>query len=518
MTTSANNPAPTDKDSATGIATFGYLGAIARGPAVPEADVDVLDAFDRTADAFIDGPARINAERHSLLVEYAKRGLQKGVALREIRDGAVYLNDKACRPQLSEAGVKAALQLAVKQHRGVAQPGEGVDSSAAAGFDPKASRVGDVFTVAPTAPKFIVLGYLPVACGQENAIGGAGKTTRRMCEGIHIILGRPLYGRPILQPGPVLVVTKEDGADIFKYRLHHVAAAMGLSAAEQKRVAEHFHVLDMSGEVAGRLVCADREGNLQATDLPERIYKGYRQEGMAQVSFDPWNLFGPGERFVNDAEASLMAAGALVSRELACNVCYVGHVSKAVGRQGIIDAHSGRGGAAMGDNARFVLSYVNHDLKNDKEWPAPAGSQAAAARGDLYRLHITKQSYAKRDLAPIWIERSGYAFTMHEGAPASQDDKLKADGERIKTFVKQELEKGVKYSARALYEQHDRYSISRDRARTVIARLQAGGDLIERPLPDAEKLGRRTHYLEPVFAEIEPSAPFTGSATELFNQ
>ncbi|GEM_PF-1770998 len=382
-------------------------------------------------------------------------------------------------------------------------------------FNPNDSRIGDVFTVAPPAPRFIVEGYLPVACGQENAIGGAGKTTRRMYEGIHIILGRSLYGRPILQPGPVIVVTKEDGADIFKHRLHHVARAMDLSPADQKRVAENFHVLDMTGEVAGRLVCADRQGNLCATDLAERIYLGYRQEGIAQVSFDPWNLFSPGERFVNDAEAALMAAGALVSRELACNVCYVGHVSKAVGRGGIIDAHSGRGGAAMGDNARFVISYVQHDPRTDKEWTAPATAMQAAARGDLARLHITKQSYAKRSLEPIWIERSSYKFIVHEGAPATREESLNTDAERVKLFVRQELASGTRYSARSLAEQNDQYGLSRNRARAVISRLQAKGELVERPLPTSEiRHGGSRRYLDPVFSEsaMETSAP----AGELF--
>ena len=386
-------------------------------------------------------------------------------------------------------------------------------------FDPNASRIGDVFSVAPPAPRFIVPGYLPVACGQENAIGGAGKTTRRMYEGIHIILGRELYGRPILQPGAVLAVTKEDGADIFKYRLHHVAAALNLSAADRKRVAEHFHVLDMTGEVGGRLVNVDRAGNLQATDLAERIYQGFRHEGVAVVGFDPWNLFGPGERFVNDAEASLMAAGALVSRELACNVCYVGHVSKAVGRQGIIDAHSGRGGAAMGDNARFVVSYVQHD-QQDKEWAAPAAASSAAARGDLYRLHITKQSYAKRQLEPVWIERNGYGFTVHEGAPIAPQETMRTDGERIKAFVRRELAGGARYMARGLEEQHARYSLSRDRARLVLSWLLAGGGLTEQPLPEAERRGRRTHYLEAAPADIAGSADsasaLPGSPQEIF--
>lgn len=378
-------------------------------------------------------------------------------------------------------------------------------------FDTNASRLGDVFTKAPPKPKFIVQDFYPVAPGQESAIGGAGKTTRKLWEKIHIILGRPLYGCPVLQPGPVLIVTKEDTADIFRYRMHCVAQAMDLSPADLKRIADNLHILDLTGDVDARLVAVNRD-NLYATDLAERIYRSYRAEGLAQVSFDPWNGFSPGERYVNDAEAALMVAGALISRELQCNVCYVGHVSKHVGRQKIIDAHSGRGGSAMGDNARFVLNYVEHDVREDaKAWPAPASAERAATQRNLFRLHVTKQSYAKRRSEPVWIERQGYGFTVHEGAPESPTARLEADGERLKLFVQQELERGAKHTQRTLDEQHDRYGMGRNEARKVIAHLQAAGGLVERELPAAERAGRRTHFLEPVFTpapELDGADPF----------
>src|SRR5438876_3621690 len=73
-------------------------------------------------------------------------------------------------------------------------------------FHPAESRVGDVFSKAPPTPPFIVDKLLPRAHGVENAIGGAGKTTRHIWEAVHILLGRELYGRRVWQPGPVLFV------------------------------------------------------------------------------------------------------------------------------------------------------------------------------------------------------------------------------------------------------------------------------------------------------------------------
>lgn len=367
-------------------------------------------------------------------------------------------------------------------------------------FNPAASRIGDIFSHAPDAPRFIVQGLYPVACGQENSVGGLGKTTRRIWEAIHLILGRDLYGYPVVRPGPVLFVTKEDGRDIFRHRIYHVAEALDLSQADRKLVSEHLHILDLTGEVSARLVAVDRDGNLQPTPLADQIIGGYQHEGMAQIVFDPWNGFSPGERFVNDAEAALMVAGARISRALSCNVCYVGHVSKTVGRQGIIDAHSGRGGAAMGDNARIVMSYVRHNPQDDgKVWPAPAEAEHAAAQGNLYRLHVTKQSYAKCPTEPIWIERQGYRFTVHKGAPSSPEARQAAEGERIKAFVQAELERGTRYMRRPLEEQHDRYGLGRNQARKVVGWLISAGGLVERLLPESERRGKATQFLEPVF-------------------
>jgi RecA-family ATPase len=255
-------------------------------------------------------------------------------------------------------------------------------------------------------------------------------------------------------------------------------------------------------------VNVDQAGNLCATNLAERISKGYRKEGLAQVVFDPWSGFSPGERFVNDAEASLMMAGAGLARELSCNVRFTGHVSKAVAREGIIDAHSGRGGSAMGDNARFVFSYVQHNPKEEKIWKAiPTRAEQAAARGELYRLHMTKQSYAKCLAEPIWIERHGHRFIVHEGAVHTPETVLKADAERLLAFLRQAKTQGEQYSKSTLEDQHRAYDLSRGTARTVLGRLIASGQIVERALPKAEKWGRRTHYLDLVEKHAEVSVP-----------
>jgi hypothetical protein len=370
-------------------------------------------------------------------------------------------------------------------------------------IDPNTTRIGDFYTTEPAAPKFIVSGALPVSAGTENAIGGAGKSTRHLYEAAHIILGRPLYGYPVERPGSVLLATREDNMAIVRYRMNRVCRALELSDADAARVAANFHVLDLVG-TPERLVSVDRAGNLVRTKLAERICRSFEREGIVLIDFDPINLLGPGERFVNDGEAAVLDAGHAISRDLGCAVRFTSHVSKVVGREGIVDAHSGRGGSALGDNARFVWNYLGHE-KEHKDYKPPISALDAAERGDLYRLHITKLSWAQRPRLPIWIEREGWSFKVHQGHPESSQDRLQAASERVAGFLEDEGQRGVKYSRRSIEEARERVDkgLTRDRLRDALNELERIGRLREIELPPGERQGQRKTYLAILPASLE---------------
>ncbi len=370
-------------------------------------------------------------------------------------------------------------------------------------FDPSITRLGDVYSAEPQAPNFIVYPILPQTAGNESAIGGAGKSSRHQYEAIHINLGLPLYGCPVVRPGPVLFVTREDDAAVARYRMHHIMRAMGLSDADARRVAQNYHILDLVG-TGERLITADRAGNLVRTKLAERLCRSFEREGLVHIEFDPINLFGPGEKHVNDGEAALLDVGHAISRELGCAVRFTTHVSKVVGREGIVDAHSGRGGSALGDNARFVWNYLAHE-KEHKEYRPPASALAAAERGDLYRLHISKLSWAARPKAPIWIERDGWSFKTHEGAPESNADRLQSDAERVATFLEVEAERGVRHTRKSVEDARGRIDgkPSRDRLRDLLNELERAGRLQEVDLPPEECRGAKKTYLVARPASLE---------------
>lgn len=364
-------------------------------------------------------------------------------------------------------------------------------------LDPDAAVLGDIFTSPPEPPEFVIEGIWPVNVGVEAAAGGLGKTTRHQFEHIHLINGMGLYGRRNNSPGAVVVFTKEDQRTDFSFRYYHQARALDLTAQQRRALAENVFIEDLSG-AEDRLVMADAGGNLALTGLAENIIETYRGRGVRLVEFDPMNLFGPGERFVNDGEAKLMEAGRLISRELRAVVRYTAHVSKESARGRYVDAHAGRGGSAGADNARFVHVFVPHDTADEKNYPPPAGiSPDVLAQGRLFRLHLPKVSGAPPIREPIWLEREGFIFRHIAAAPATQDQREAADVKALKDFLAFELGKGIRHTRHTLEDSLGVLNLSRSRLRRALVLAQEKGHVASVSFPESERHGARTHYLAP---------------------
>jgi hypothetical protein len=381
-------------------------------------------------------------------------------------------------------------------------------------FDPNATRVGPAVFADDELPppQMIIEDMMPAKVGQESAVGGVGKTTRHQWEAIHIILGRELYGCRIAKSGGVLLITQEDERADVLYRLQRIAREMDLSEADRKRIAEHYHVLDLVG-ANERLVRSDRDGNLQPTNLSDRIIRSYGEEGLVLVEFDPLSAFGPGERFVNDGEVMSLMTGARIAKELGCAVRFTHHVSKAVYREGTVDAHAGRGGSALGDNSRFVWTFLRHEQGGKaKEYVPPASARQAAARNALYRLHVPKCTYAPYDPTPIWIERDGWRFIQHAGAPATAEDTLQEHCARLRSFLLSESAAGAKHTRQSLEDSLGRVGLKQRELRTAVGYMRSRGELLDAELPASERQGGRKTYLlvvKPIADEPLPKGQST---------
>ena len=228
-----------------------------------------------------------------------------------------------------------------------------------------------------------------------RAEGGAGKTTFCLWEAVHIALGRPLFGAEVVKPGAVLFITAEDDKAILAYRIQAVAAALRLTEAENKvTLAEPVFIEDVSGRIL-RLVQADERGNLAVTEVGERLIEAYRDRGLVLINIDPTNLFGPGERYVNDAEAALMCEGLRIARKLNCTVRYVHHIGKSNALGADVHQYLGRGGSAFADNSRFqhflgaTIPPSRYELPTLGSTVETDELKRAAEGGRVLRLHMT---------------------------------------------------------------------------------------------------------------------------------
>jgi hypothetical protein len=226
------------------------------------------------------------------------------------------------------------------------------------------------------------------------------------------------------------------------------------------------------------------------------------------VDFDPFNLFGPGGRFVNDGEAVALSAMANVSQALKCAVRATSHVSKAVGREGTSDAHSGRGGSAGGDNSRSVWNYWRFDAERDKSVVVPAELQGAADIGDLYRLHIAKLTAAKAAWERVWIVRQGFAFRWQPDVLVTPQQRRNAaadnDAQTVLDHLRKGLEKDELYTGVELEAEAATLNMGQKRIRAAVNRLRKRGLVVDKDLPENLRRGGRKTYLEPVAAEMAP--------------
>jgi len=202
----------------------------------------------------------------------------------------------------------------------------------------------------------IIDGYLQEDAGGDVGTGGTGKTTLLLYEAVHVILGRPLYGRQIVRSGGVLVVTAEDSRQITLSRLNQVCNAMNLTRTEQAKVLKHFHVEDVSASDA-KLVVADRAG-VHPTAFVDEIIEKYQGFGarvrIPRSDFIAW----PRRTSGNDGMAQLMRTARTLCKELVAAIRLVHHVGQNVARGDIRDQYAGRGGTAFADNSRSQRQIV----------------------------------------------------------------------------------------------------------------------------------------------------------------
>mgnify|MGYP003375766960 CR=1 FL=1 len=414
---------------------------------------------------------------------------------------------KECRQQRAIAAAQSALAVAAESGRpahelqalleALESAKEGQLHSAA--IPPPFRRFTPAeLETARLSPKCIVDKYLYADLALVAAAGGTGKTTALIYEAVCIATGRDLWGKRVINPGKTLFITAEDSRDLFAARLREVIAAMNLTEYERRIALDAIAVWDVSANLV-RLAELDKSGNIRLTGLADQIIHAYRNEGLAQIVFDPAISFSPGERMVNDGEQSIVTACRRIIRGLGCCVRLVHHTGKVNARNGAMDQYASRGGTALPDGCRMVtvMCSVSDDPELLNMGGAPEGFHLDP--GDSgFILAQGKLSYAPPQ-PKIWVRRRGFAFEHFSEQPKlSKENQSSLDADRLVEFLADELLHFRRYTKNDLEQvAGDKLNLSRSRLRSALVTLEINGRVVSRDLPDDEKQGGRKTYLHP---------------------
>ena len=357
------------------------------------------------------------------------------------------------------------------------------------------------WTAAKLTPKCIVPNHFYSDVAVNVAQGGTGKTTLQLWEAIHIILGIPLYGEKIENPGWVLFVTSEDRRERLVARTREICNAMELSAAQTEKVQRELLIWDVTQ--APVKLAMEHDGNILITPLAQYLAEAYSDHPPVMAIFDPTVSFGVSEQKVNDNEQALITAARVITGGLDCCTRFTHHTGKGNARAGAVDQYASRGGSALPDGARMVHVMQTWDAKESKERP-PIKLDIGKQTGVL-KIHRAKLSYAPPGLPVIWIARNGFLFEWAEELKQTPEQIASAQVEQVLQFLRAEIKQERYHSKANVEAQRTALDMSRDEIRAALAELEVSGRIVHYDLPEEQRHGGRQHYLSP--RDMPPANP-----------
>jgi RecA-family ATPase len=322
-------------------------------------------------------------------------------------------------------------------------------------------------------------------------------------EAIHIALGLPLWGKRVVTPGPVLIITAEDDRELMAARLREIARTMMLSDEQMQTIWRDVLISDVSGQ-SRKLTVVKREVVMISEfthDLVTGIHAMQRRPVL--IVIDPAVSFGVGESRVNDAEQGLVEAARLLKREFGVAVRYIHHSGKANGREKALDQYAGRGGSAFADGARMVYVMAAFGPGDAAEWAKLTGSPLLEGESGIV-LATPKLSYTAAQ-PHIYIKRLRFGFQQIEVIPEADKPvvTLDCDADKLLSWLGEQLAVGIYHSRKTAVDVGSSgIGLTKNRIRECLSYLQAMQKIRDdkREPPAGEKRGKggAYGYLNPV--------------------
>jgi len=261
------------------------------------------------------------------------------------------------------------------------------------------------------------------------AEGKVGKSTLILTQMLHGAAGKAFLGQNTTA-GLYFYLSCEDDIEIVERRAQKIMRSF--SEAERKLAHANFKIINGVGKGL-HFVTYDRS-DAQISETVNRIIEAARKAAngkpVVSVAVDTVSRINGGQENDNNVMAMVEAAGARIAQTLDCSCVLLHHVSKAVAREGIADAQSGRGGSAFGDNCRSVLRLMPLTWEMAKKLEGL--SRTEVEHGDILKLvHAALNQDRRTD--DVYIRRT--VDGLLELIEATTKDEAKAANNELGALV-----------------------------------------------------------------------------------
>lgn len=276
---------------------------------------------------------------------------------------------------------------------------------------PEAVDIAQALREWPALPPDILPGLAPGEVGEVVAPGGTGKSYMLLQTAVSVAAGLPPFRSwPLAQesePGRVLYVGAEDGADWLHYRLRAIADVWSghpdMPPDWRERVVQNLEVLSYAGQADTLAIRVNRKGSHEVEVYPTALYEYVESQasGCKLLIIDPLRRFHDTDENDSSQATKLVQHLEALAQKTGATVIVAHHTNKSSMLSGSGDEqHAGRGSSALVDGFRWAL----HMQTMTKDDCARTYDVHPTERRDYVKLTLAKTNHGK-PLPDLWYRR-----------------------------------------------------------------------------------------------------------------
>jgi hypothetical protein len=268
---------------------------------------------------------------------------------------------------------------------------EEADTASTASEQPKPTNLNEWDAGDDTetpSPREWLLGNIFCRCFLSSLFGdgAVGKSALRYAQLISLAIGRSLTGDHVFQRCRVLIVSLEDDERELRRRILATLLHHKIDRSEVKG----WLFLSAPGAAAGKLMTADRRGQLSRGALADNLETTIVARKIDIVSLDPFVKTHAVEENSNTPIDNVTQVLTDIAAKHNISVDSPHHTSKGLAEPG--NADRGRGASSMKDGGRLVYTLTTMSTDEAKLFNISEDQRKSYIRMDSAKVNITKAS------------------------------------------------------------------------------------------------------------------------------